>query len=137
MSATQFCPSCGTPHDCTGAAGGPTEAVQIAKINRDADVRIAELSASSSRASDAHYEAVAEIEAESELAVAEVEAEAGVEAAEAVAEAVTDVLAPEPAPAAPAAVVVDDQVDDTAPPPRDERDHPRQSAPAKPKGLFA
>lgn len=86
-----FCPECGQDHH----AGERQETaaldreVEIARINRKADIEIARIQAGSVRA-----------EADADVDIAEVEAVSGVEAAEAVADALTEIAAPpEPEPA--------------------------------------
>lgn len=108
----QYCTNCGTGHECTVAAGESVESdeVKIARINRDADVKIAQVQARESRDMNEHFEAVAEIEAEAEVAAAVAEAEV-------IGAAIEAGIEPEPEPViidAPTAEV-DDAPDDAPP----------------------
>jgi hypothetical protein len=95
-----YCQHCGGETDQVIVIETPaTEAfnaeVEIARINRQADVDIAKIQAGQDRNWNETRETVAVIETEAAVEETAIEAESGVEAAEAVADALTDVLAPE------------------------------------------
>ncbi len=102
-----FCTECGTAcANCaeeTAAADAIDREVEIARINRKADVEIARIQAGAARDTT-------ELITDSEETIAEIEAVAGVEAAEAVAEVLEDIVTPESEPAPePAPVVIEDE----------------------------
>lgn len=110
----RYCQDCGEGHDCSGTvAPGPSDAVRIAEIERDRDIKLAQLSARAARDELATDEAIAETYAEADVAAAVAEAEVIGAAVEASMDAGTD-----PAPVIVDAPEVDDdgQDDELAPP---------------------
>lgn len=80
--STRYCEGCGTPHECSGAGEGVSDAVRIAELETKRDVEVARVAARADR-----EDAAAEVE------VAEIEADASVEVATAEAEIIAPVLA--------------------------------------------
>ena len=114
--ALHQCTECGLTHDHGGAL--PTDpAVEIARIQAERDMRIAELQRGELDKT--------ELEAETEIAVAEIEAAAGVEEATVKAEVLDDILTP-PEPEPEPVVVVEPEPEpepeplEAAPPPAAE-----------------
>ncbi len=119
----RYCEFCGATHECTVANGESVESdeVKIARINREADVAIAKLTARQDRDWNETRVEVAEIEAEAEVAAAAAEAEV-------IGAAIEAGIEPEPEPViidAPEAIAEDEP--DDAPP------EVEGSAPPEPK----
>jgi len=71
-----FCPNCGTPLDGSLPRPEPEpEAVTLARINAERDVKVAQISARQERDWNESREAIAEVEAEAAVEVAAAEAE--------------------------------------------------------------
>jgi hypothetical protein len=92
--ALHQCAECGLTHDHEGSLPVSPE-VEIARINAERDVKVAELARRQELDWNETRVAETEIEAEAAVDIAEVQAESGVEAAEAVADALAP---PEPEP---------------------------------------
>lgn len=127
-----FCPHCGAETELAIPVAAPiaeavNSEVEIARINAERDVKVAQISARQEKDWN-----------ETRVEVATVEAEAEVAAAEATAEVIGEVLAadaepePDPEPIVIDAPTVEDEVVDDAPP---ENDGPAPHEPSKPRGL--
>jgi hypothetical protein len=108
----RYCEHCGNGHECAVADREPAESdeVKIARINREADVKIAQLGARTERDWNETRVEVAEVEAEAEVAAAVAEAEV-------IGAAIEAGIEPEPEPViidAPEAIA-DDEPDDAPP----------------------
>lgn len=73
----RYCTDCGNGHDCTAENRETAESdeVKIARINREADVKIAQVQARMQRDELATAEDIAETQADAEVAAAVAEAE--------------------------------------------------------------
>jgi hypothetical protein len=109
--AMRFCQNCGTGHECEAETGGRTDpAVEIARIEAERDVKVAQIGARQDKAWNETRVEVAELEAEAEVAAA-------VAGAEVVGAAIEAGIQPEPEPViidAPEAIA-DDAPDDAPP----------------------
>lgn len=125
--AAHICVDCGLLHDMP-AAPEESDEVKIARINREADVRIAQMSARQDRDWNETRVEVAEIEAEAQVETAVAEAAiigAALEASDVPEAEPIEIIAPD--------LVQDVDVDvDEAPPPTDGSPVPAES---KPRGL--
>jgi hypothetical protein len=93
------CADCGLTHEAPGEASAPViPEVEIARINADRDVKVAQLASRQDADWNETRVEVAEIEADADLAVAEGQVEGALE--------VIDAMNPEPEPA-PEPVIVD------------------------------
>ena len=70
---TRYCPDCGDPHECTAQITGEDDKtkIRLAEIERDRDIRIAELQAAASGVDAAAAVDIAAAEAEADTARAE------------------------------------------------------------------
>jgi hypothetical protein len=106
--AEHHCTGCGQLH---GGAERTNPEVEIARINREADVRIAEIQRGEFQKT--------ELEAETEIAVAEIDAAAAVEEATVKADVLEEIITP-PEPEPEPVVVVNDDSAPVDEPPGDE-----------------
>lgn len=108
----RYCQDCGTGHDCEAETGGRTDpAVEIARIEAERDIKVAQISARQDKAWNETRVEVAELEADAEVAAAVAEAEV-------VGAAIEAGVQPEPEPViVDAPVINDDGQADDAPPP--------------------
>jgi hypothetical protein len=118
-AGAHFCSACGQVH---GNEGRNVE-VQLAKINRDADIEIARIQRGETRTA-------MEIGAETDIAVAEIHATAGVAETEALAESIAGSGEPDPP------VIIDAPAQDIEPEVQasiEPRDDDESGPPAEPK----
>jgi len=113
------CSACGEVH---GASPRTSPEVEIARIQAERDIRVAELSRGEFQKT--------ELEAETEIAVAEIEAAADVEEAIVKAEVLDDILTPEPEPE-PVVIVENEAEAESAEP--DDAPPEIETAPPAPK----
>jgi hypothetical protein len=115
----RYCEDCGNGHDCTaeGRETPESDEVKIARINREADVKIAQLAARSAREELETTEAVAEIQADAEI-------EAAVAEAEVVGAAIEAGIEPEPEPVIIDAPTAINEEPEDAPPPAEGSEPP-------------
>lgn len=115
----RYCADCGTGHECEAATEGrPDPGVEIARINREADVQIAKINARAAREELETVEEVAEIQADAEV-------ESAVAEAEVVAAAIEGGAVPPPEPIViDAPVINDDGPGEDAPPPAEGSEPP-------------
>ncbi len=127
----KFCPDCGYSHDCvTGAEGRIDPAVEIARIEAERDIKVAQISARQDKAWNETRVEVAEVEAAAEV-------ESAVAEAEVVAAAIEGGAVPPPEPIViDAPVINDDAGPEDAPEPIEGSAPPAPSRKASGLGMW-